>query len=296
MAVFRHRLIYYVVIYLLIMKRAIPVKIIEEKYANKLLSGQIYMRALSKFGMWNKSKDKELDNDYRGDISEGIVKTYKSLSEAQPGIDPGFANIVHSVSMIDDTELKYLRIFCLYGLRWFEPADCFLLPDKRIEQFGDTAVIITDFEEFVKRLLKEVEKLYNGPCLFLIDDVDYFDYGETKELYPGYSKHKSYAWQNEIRIAVAKLEKNNFEIHQKPDEYSMVHDDNDLFLEIGDIRDIAYKVTTKEFLKPNKDDSLKYSIKMGNRTKTIVDNIADETKKQLKNYKTHGPVTLTAII
>ena len=197
---------------------------------------------------------------------------------------------------MDDTELKYLKLFCLYGLRYCQELNCFFKPDENIKEFGDSAVVFIDFEEFLKRLYLTVKKKYNGHCLFLIDDVDYCDFDETKELYPGFSKHKSYSYQNEIRVAVAQLEKNNFAINQAEDEYSMVLDEDDLFIEVGDISDIAYKIPIKDLLDLQIDRSLKFPMSINNGPKTFVDYVIEETKKQLKDYKNFGPVTLLATI
>ena len=57
----------------------LPVKVLDKQWADKLLDGSVFMRSLYEFGKWNlddkfKNQAKEMDNTFRGDINEGIVR------------------------------------------------------------------------------------------------------------------------------------------------------------------------------------------------------------------------------
>lgn len=58
------------------MQSFIPVKITDRIWAERLLSGEMFMRSLSEFGIWD--KESPVKDDNRKDIFEGAVSTYGS--------------------------------------------------------------------------------------------------------------------------------------------------------------------------------------------------------------------------
>ena len=62
----------------------IPVKITKKEYADKLVQGEVYMRALHEFGSWGNvnEKDTVLNNNYRGDFFAGVTATYKTPDDS----------------------------------------------------------------------------------------------------------------------------------------------------------------------------------------------------------------------
>lgn len=53
------------------------------------------------------------------------------------------------------------RKLSLYGLKYDYEKDWFIKPDTRMKQFGDTAVIIRDFDAFMFRIAMALE-FYRG--------------------------------------------------------------------------------------------------------------------------------------
>lgn len=62
------------------MNHFIPVKITDKQWADRLIQGEVYMRALHEFGLWGNvdEKDPVLKNDFRGDPYSGITATFKT--------------------------------------------------------------------------------------------------------------------------------------------------------------------------------------------------------------------------
>ena len=54
----------------------VPVKITADRFANKLLNGEVYLRPVNEFGIWARDENRGnviLDNNYRGDLREGTI-------------------------------------------------------------------------------------------------------------------------------------------------------------------------------------------------------------------------------
>ena len=124
--------------------------------------------------------------------------------------------------------------------------------NKKVAQFGDTAVVIANLDQFVDRIVSALIKQYGcDHCLLLADRVNYYCLGTTKNLTPMYLKEASYSWQNEFRIIFCETipnRENKFARPNKdgifqPNAQSTILSLDDIHLEIGDIRDIAYAVS-----------------------------------------------------
>ena len=109
------------------------VKFIDKKWADKLMDGDVFMRAIACFGdISRRSADSQ--NEFRGDILEGI--------------NYSFGNQAGLIDVLTYRE----KIYCLYALEFDEKTGRFIKPDNRILEFGDTAVIIHNTGEFLYRI------------------------------------------------------------------------------------------------------------------------------------------------
>ena len=99
------------------------VKFIDKKWADKLMDGEVFMRAIACFGDIS-SRSLDSQNEFRGDVLEGINYAF--------GNQCGFIDV-----------LTYReKIYCLYVLEFDEETGELIKPDNRILEFGDTTVII----------------------------------------------------------------------------------------------------------------------------------------------------------
>ena len=268
----------------------IPVKIVDEKWADRLLDGEVFMRSLYEFGSWG-IQEKELSasvkNSFRGDTHEGAIKVFSSPRDcdAFKGADPDFLDVINDITYIDYSDAQYFKIFSLYSLMYDKLHDTFIMPDPRIQDFGDTAVIILDMDTFLRRLLQTILKLYDENVSFLMDVVSYFDYDATKEVSPFFSKKKSYSYQNEMRIALGLLE-NNIYAMGGDNIKSIIMSTDALKLQLGDIRDIAVKIPIDDFLilKIPNDISFKFPMSVSEKP-CMFDMIVSDTRKGLMNYR-----------
>ena len=66
----------------------LPCKIVDRQWAEKLLDGEVFMRALSEFGCWEASSD--IKDQNRKDIMEGAVASYVNPNDVDclKGLDP----------------------------------------------------------------------------------------------------------------------------------------------------------------------------------------------------------------
>lgn len=68
--------------------------------------------------------------------------------------------------------------------------------DKKVTQFGDTAVVIANLDQFVDRIVSALNKKYGcDHCLLLADKISFYHLGITNNLVPMYSKEASYSWK-----------------------------------------------------------------------------------------------------
>lgn len=136
-------------------KHFIPVKITDKKWADKLVNGEVYMRALHEFGSWGNvnEKDTVLDNDYRGDFFAGVTANYRTPDDSEffRGFPAEVKAYMRNCCLVDESDVQFFKIFSLYRHELDEEKQEFVAPDPRIAQFGNTAVLITDFCEFIER-------------------------------------------------------------------------------------------------------------------------------------------------
>ncbi|MEA4866252.1 MAG: hypothetical protein VB088_12750 [Sphaerochaeta sp.] len=264
----------------------IPVKITDRVWAERLLDGEVFMRSLHAFGSWSvveQNQSEPVKNSYRGDLHEGAVAIYKDARDhsfIKDG-DPEFLDIIHQITDIDADDLQYFKIFSLYAMRYDHKNNHFFLPDRRIKSFGDTAIVISDMDCLLRRILQQILNDHGELVQFLLDLVQYFDYQESTKLYPLFSKQQRYDYQNELRVAIGLLEPNKYSTDFSN---SLIRSTEPLKLDIGDIRDIAFALSIDDFLKLRFPSNISLRFPMSNSTKpSTFDMIVQDTRKTLEH-------------
>ena len=241
-------------------KSFVPVRILDKKWALKFVGGEMFMRSLADFGIWKRFenlKNEQLNNNFRNDLGEGAFRTivmpeddeyFKQLNKALGG---------HLISgkLIDYGDIQYFNLLCMYCLHYFPLTGKYENPSQRLKEFGDTAIVITNLDAFFNRLFEKIER--NNKYASLVNTVEYYRDDRTKNLNPMFNKHASFSWQNELRIAVGRLDK----AHKlKNGKYPLMKDTSPLKFEIGNLSDITRLVPIEDFIKGNWDKTgLKHS-------------------------------------
>ena len=224
----------------------LPVKITNRRYADGLFdSGEIFMRALHEFGSWGVfDQDEALQNKYRADLYSGVTEVFASPDDSEffsrfpDDIKPKMCNCCY----IDEGASQYFKIYSMICLDYDMNGNPVPV-DPRMESFGDTAVIITDFSSFLGRIGNKLIDLYN-PISILCKRMELFDFSVTRAINPVFYKYAGQAYQNEIRIAACSL--------QGPNALKALKKDyNPIKFSIGGIHDIAVKITTEQLITGN---------------------------------------------
>ena len=271
-------------------KKFIPVKVTDREWAEKLLDGEVFMRPLYEFGGWNlENRTAQINNSFRGDVAEGTTAVFADIEDCPLAKDlkSTFGDLIKRVSYIDDTDIKYFKIFSLYCMEYDPIHNFFVRPDSRMRKCGDTAVIITDYNEFIDRYAKALFKRYD-PVVSMIDRVSFYDFKKTKRINPLFGKHQKFEYQNELRMAFCELEKNEFAMGPDADSaLKIVEDASPVKLQLGSIRDIAYAVPIDNFLKLliPRYIPLHFPMRELYQIPSNYDIIVSETRKIMKNYK-----------
>ena len=248
------------------------------------------MRPLYEFGGWNlENRTAQINNSFRGDVAEGTTAVFADIEDCPLAKDlkSTFGDLIKRVSYIDDTDIKYFKIFSLYCMEYDPIHDFFVRPDSRMRKFGDTAVIITDYNEFIDRYARALFKRYD-PVVSMIDRVSFYNFKKTKRINPLFGKHQKFEYQNELRMAFCELEKNEFAMGPDADSaLKIVEDASPVKLQLGSIRDIAYAVPIDNFLKLliPRYIPLHFPMRELYQIPSNYDIIVSETRKIMKNYK-----------
>ena len=210
----------------------ILIKFTSLKFAKSFIGGTIYMNSMDYF------RRIEGDNTTRGDLFEGThgIIAKNDLEESTPRLGMHFSEniknaMVGGMSLLSE-ELKYYKVFCMYHLNCDFHTGTIEPIDNKINNFGDTFVLITEFEEFKRRIVKELEKGKYNVLGFAGDDVLYYDYDSSTQKLGPFKKLRSYSWQNEYRLLA------------EPIEPTL----DPLILNIGDISDITIIGSTKKLI------------------------------------------------
>jgi hypothetical protein len=276
----------------------IPVKITDREWADRLLAGEVFMQSLHNFGSWSaleQNRSESVKNSFRGDLHEGAVATYKNPRDhafLRDG-DPEFLDIIHDITDIEAEDLRYYKIYSLYEMQFDQEHNFFFYPDQRIQSFGDTAIIITDMDTFLRRLLRQILNDHGELIQFLMDEVHYYDYRETRKLQPLFWKQQRYTYQNELRLAIGLLEPN---LYSMDFSNSLIKSTEALMINIGDISDIAHALSIQDFLKLRFPKNIELRFPMSYPEKpSMFEIIVHDTRKMLEKVKI-SPVKPTGTI
>jgi len=178
------------------------VKITDRQWADKFLDGDLFMRPLSSFGdLLQRPEDSR--NSFRGDPLEGVSQSSCPTDESSFAHEAfgGERSQPAGVGQIAECFLQE-RVLCLYCLEYSESLSAFVAPDRQLRDFGDTAVIIVNPEAFLRRIIDELRLQYIDLFWVGAKRVQYLvDLSKSTE-YDEFTKHGSYSWQNEYRIAL----------------------------------------------------------------------------------------------
>lgn len=272
---------------LVMSKLYIPVKILNKKYADKLVKGEVFMRSLYEFGLLSNTdedKSEELKNNYRGDPYECASRIYaKPEDNPMFAKDPNFCKYAKGVYEIDDGDPQYFKIFSMYCLEFDTETRRFIVPDKRILEFGDTAVIFADFKTFMFKIDMAMFKEYNMHC-FLIDRIKYYSPNETAYLNPIFQKRDSYAWQKELRIAVCPLDVNRPTSENK---FKLIEDKKPILLNVGTNENLVYAISTKDLLNHKFPHGMTIQFPM-EENNSIFNMMQNNTLETMKGYLTRS--------
>ncbi len=240
------------------------VKVVDKKWADKLMDGEVFMRAIACFGDLSR-RSSDSNNQFRGDSLEGFSFSFENHHNPYAYIEDSNGDISeiepNQVGLID--VLKYReKIFCLYALEYSEEGNQFVKPDQRISDFGDTAVIIHNPQEFLYRICQEMLQRFGNDFWTSFMRVDYNVEFSTSQPYDEFCKSPAYSWQKEFRIALD-LAQGKFD----PDTLDnvtdfarltfpgkIIEDKNPdsladaITLNIGDIRDICISIPISKFV------------------------------------------------
>ena len=178
------------------------VKILDRKWADKLLDGEVFMRPLSAFGDLLE-RDSDSSNIFRGDVLEGVSQSFNVTDESSFFRDALYEKQSQPTGLGQIAEyFLQERIFSLYCLEYSESLSAFISPDRRLLDFGDTAVIILDPVVFLRRLVDGLLLEFKDSFWIGAKRVQYsVDLTKFTE-YDEFTKTSSYSWQNEFRIAL----------------------------------------------------------------------------------------------
>lgn len=220
-------------------------------YAEGFLEGKLYINPLASFGIGNLiNPRKDMDNDYRGDLNEG-TKTVHPGNCGGHGFFDSINGLPEKIEVVGDIDSQFLfeHVMSLFAIRYDEQREAYIKPDKRMKDFDDgnegATVIISNPREFLVRLFATLS--HNMASLFWAGYgvVRYVPkdgvFGERDE----FTKTDDYSWQNEFRIAID-VGMSAFLAKSECIGYDSQNDA--LRVDIGDISDIAFMVTTDQFV------------------------------------------------
>lgn len=241
---------------------------------------------MNAFGGWdwlaNIQNDLSVNNSFRGDCNEGAIRNVKWE--------------YGDITLIDDSETKYMKCYSTIALQYHLKCMKWERADKKVAQFGDTAVVIANLDQFVDRIVSALIKKYGcDHCLLLADKISYYHLGITNNLVPMYSKEASYSWQNEFRIIFCEtipIRENKFARPDKdgvfrPNAQSTILSLDDVHLDIGDIRDIAYAIPVAYLIHGAWWSGHSISFATNNpKGITRLENLVIDTRNEIRDYRT----------
>lgn len=169
------------------------------------------------------------DNGVKGDKNEGkaYLKQAKNLTIM---IDDKIVGKSDNAQIYYENKNDIGNIYCLYGVKtslvnFKKKTLQRILIENEVKDFGKSALLIINPEEFLKRINKALVKESKE---FNFHPVNYYDHRTYEgELSPFYKSDK-YKYQNEVRLWIP---------YEKEEPYEFL---------IGDISDISYKIPVRD--------------------------------------------------
>lgn len=249
----------------------ILVKVTGKKWAEKLINnGEIFARSLGGF--------REITKAGVGDAFEGVANT-KNAIPLWKEIEEESLSEMEEYGVYDEY-MAHERIFCLYALEFSENGEI-VLPDIRMNQFGDTAVVIWDGIEFIKRINNAIAEKYGLSVWFGYQRVVYDVVFSKDKKYSEFSKTEPFSWQNEFRLVIdlanGRIEKKVWEnmtdfaklmYINAGGSHELFEDSGSDLITIGDISDICSLYPIEDFLRLSntiKERAVPYRIEGSNK-------------------------------
>lgn len=217
-------------------------------FGDDFLKGNIYLNPLEYYRGVEEIIKGNIDerNSAINDFLEGSVASVNVDDLSDFGLNFGDEiknNLVGNVHLLSE-DLKFTKLLCLYVFLYNKEKMSILPPDDRLQTFdAKEAVIIYDVEEFETRIRKALDKQETNIVGVKRGFVDYYKDDEKTKLLDIFKKTSDFEWQNEFRFA----------FYEEPVSLEPT------ILEIGDISDIAIKVSTEYFLDDTGDLFEQYS-------------------------------------
>lgn len=201
------------------------IKFTDEKFADKLIqNGEIFFNKTKKF-----AKD---SNQERGDKYEGSEWVDRSKMSYMKFSHPSFGEKILRLDPEAKTELiQYNHNYLLYSLFAVTQEDLDSINDfkidKRMLDFGNTAVIIQNTKSFLDSIENELKK---QNISYKYSFVNYEKFNEEKTDVNPFIKKIEHKHQYEFRIIIEK------------------NDDNPKLISIGSIEKYCIKMSSKRFI------------------------------------------------
>lgn len=206
-------------------------------YGDDFSKGNLYLNSLEYYRGVEKILNGHIEerNDAINDYIEGSVASVNVKDLHKFGIDFGEEikkNLVGNVHLLSE-ELKYLKLLCLYAFCYDKENNRIFQPNEKLYTFGAReAVIITDTDEFVKRMHVALNKRDTNIISMKCGLVDYYDNDDKTKILGPFNKKADLVWQQEFRFIFQESSTNI----------------DPTILCIGDISDIIVRITAKEFV------------------------------------------------
>ena len=167
-----------------------------EHMENLLTHGRVFCQSLSHFRHLESSDAARSDRYEGSSVWLQPAKAVLYFSENPDGEFHDIPGIVGPMSIFGRAELAS-NTYCMCAIRSSEPQ---MLIDPQMAEFGDTAVLFTDGNEFLARVARGAEAAGYSVTHRLVDYIDPETYhGETGV----FKKQSKFSYQSEFRVALA---------------------------------------------------------------------------------------------
>jgi len=159
-------------------------KVIDRQWAERLLDGELYMRPISDFVEMSRV------DPHRGDLFEATL----AVTADKEAIGP--------IVWLPEGGPAQYHIYCMYCFEYSIEASGFVVPDPRLHEFGDTAVLVVNPIEFFARLRRCFSERSIALSRCAARRVSYVMDASTPGDHDEFDKSPSYSWQHEYRLSI----------------------------------------------------------------------------------------------